>query len=857
PARPAADTAPTPMGASFSPPLVLGEGLGVGAAPQTQEIVWDEADLLEFAQGKIANVFGPEYGIIDSYSRRVRLPTPPYLLVSRVTKLSATRGRFEPCSLTTEYDIPHDAWYLADGQTPWAVAVESGQCDLLLISYLGIDFECKGERVYRLLDATLTFLDQIPMGGDTLRYDISINSYARSGPSLLFFFSYNCYIGEKLVLTMRNGCAGFFTDQELAEGQGVIFSDSELEAFRKVQAQHFEPLLKSSKSSFTYADLLLGSEGKMAECFGPDYDQAGLNPSLRLPPPMMLMADRILSIDPHGGRWGLGLVIAEKDLLPEDWYFPCHFMDDQVLAGSLMSDGCVQLMQFYMLYLGFQTETKDARFHPLNNLPQSVRCRGQVTPINRKMTYKLEITEIGLTPEPYAKANVSIMVDGKFAVYFEDLGLRLVEKDASDPFKIDPFDPSTSSGHRKLRDRAGSSSGSGGSSSSTPPKEVGRKKALFDEADIEAFATGSIVDCFGEEYAIYTDRRASRTPNGPLKLVSRIVEMNAQRHDIKPLSSLVSEYDVPADAWFYQENNAPTMPYSILLEIALQPCGFLSAYLGSTLPYPEIDFYFRNLDGQATLSKVVDLRGKTITNRVRLLSSTAIQGIVIQKFDYELLADGELFYKGDAAFGYFTKEALSDQVGLDSGKFVPPWYQAPEANIDSAIKIDLRSTEGQALYRAPSGKAHYRLAQERLNLLDEVLIVPNGGRHEEGYVYGAKAVDPNDWFFTAHFYQDPVMPGSLGIEAILQAMQTYALQAGLGAEFDSPYFELLADHHMIWKYRGQIPHIKIEMQVDVHLTRIEKSAQQITLYGDASLWRDKLRVYEIKNIALNILESPK
>ena len=105
------------------------------------------------------------------------------------------------------------------------MAVESGQCDLLLISYLGIDFQNKGERVYRLLDCTLTFLDEVPLEGQTLRYDISINSFARSGDSLLFFFSYNCFVDDKMVLKMRGGCAGFFTDEELAGGKGIITTE--------------------------------------------------------------------------------------------------------------------------------------------------------------------------------------------------------------------------------------------------------------------------------------------------------------------------------------------------------------------------------------------------------------------------------------------------------------------------------------------------------------------------------------------------------------------------------------------------------------------------------------------------------
>ena len=37
------------------------------------------------------------------------------------------------------------------------MTIEAGQCDLLLISYLGIDFQNQGQRVYRLLDSTLSF----------------------------------------------------------------------------------------------------------------------------------------------------------------------------------------------------------------------------------------------------------------------------------------------------------------------------------------------------------------------------------------------------------------------------------------------------------------------------------------------------------------------------------------------------------------------------------------------------------------------------------------------------------------------------------------------------------------------------
>ena len=41
---------------------------------------------------------------------------------------------------------------------------------------------------------------------------------------------------------------------------------------------------------------------------------------------------------------------------------------------------------------------------------------------------------------------------------------------------------------------------------------------------------------------------------------------------------------------------------------------------------------------------------------------------------------------------------------------------------------------------------------------------------------GTIAVDPEFWFFKAHFYQDPVWPGSLGLESFLQLLKYAAWQ---------------------------------------------------------------------------------
>ena len=55
-----------------------------------------------------------------------------------------------------------DAWYLHDGRMSPGVMIESGQADLLLARWLGVDFRNRGERVYRLLGCELTFKGGLP-----------------------------------------------------------------------------------------------------------------------------------------------------------------------------------------------------------------------------------------------------------------------------------------------------------------------------------------------------------------------------------------------------------------------------------------------------------------------------------------------------------------------------------------------------------------------------------------------------------------------------------------------------------------------------------------------------------------------
>jgi PfaB family protein len=793
-------------------------------------IVWDETDLITFADGKIADVFGEEYAIIDTYPYRVRLPLPPYLLVHRVTKLDARRGEFKPSSLTTEYDIPLNAWYSVDGQIPWAIASEAGQCDLLLISYLGIDFLTQGKRYYRLTDYTMTFMDELPKEGETLRYQIRIESFMQAGPALFFNFGYDCFVGEKRVYCMTGGRAGFSSEAELARGKGIVFSRIEEEERRTAPKQRFSPLLHCDKTRFERDDLLHVTRGNIAACLGPAYHQSGANPSLRFAAEAIMMLDRIVSIDIGGGPWGAGEVVAEKDLAPDHWYFPCHFQDDHVLAGTLITEGCVQLLQFYMLYLGLQVKTKDARFQPIRHRPYKIRARGQIVPTDTRYQYQMEVIEIGMNPRPFARANFFIVLDGRIIVDFRDLGIELVEKSDPDSSRLP--------------------------TGTSDAVSASIAKPMFDSGHIDEFATGSLSRCFGPDYDIYEGRRAPRTPNGDLQLITRVMTVNGERFAYDSHPELISEYDVPADAWFLRENAYPSTPYSILMEIALQPCGFLSAFMGVTMIYPETELCFRNLSSDARLLEDSDLRGKTVSAWSKLLSVSKAAETIVLDFEYALASDGNRFYEGKTQFGYFTPTALRMQKGLDRGEKIPPWFERENRSLDSAAVFDLNAAETRdRFYGRRPQQPFYRLAGPQLDFLDRVWLFDQGGRYGQGYIYATKQVDPTDWFYPCHFFEDPVMPGSLGVEAILQSMRLFALKHDLGTGLSSPRF---ANHpgQTRWLYRGQITPDNERMDLEVHIKQIDtRPDNRVVVIGDANLWKDGLRIYQVIDAAIVLTEA--
>lgn len=348
---------------------------------------------------------------------------------------------------------------------------------------------------------------------------------------------------------------------------------------------------------------------------------------------------------------------------------------------------------------------------------------------------------------------------------------------------------------------------------------------LFTSEQLDAFGFGHYSACFGPRFAKYDGQPIPRIPNGDLKMMSRVLSIEGEPGAVRPPASVTVAYDVPLQPWY--TSGEGEIPYGLWMEIALQPCGFLSAYLDSYALVPLGAYFFRNLDGAARLHAQIDARGTTLITTARLLSSVATVGNVIQKYAFSVSANGQPVFNGESSFGYFSPETMANQQGLDGGRQTIPWLRtaSPSAN---AIALPVEPN--------------------RLRPFSSVSIVPGGGLYGQGYIACAVPVDPQGWFFPFHFDGDPVMPGSLGVEAVLEMLRVYCTQAQVSSArlADSPS----RDQAFRWRYRGQITRQHQMMEMEAHIQAVEANGAQVQIHADGNVWIDGLRIYELKNAAV-------
>lgn len=166
----------------------------------------------------------------------------------------------------------------------------------------------------------------------------------------------------------------------------------------------FEP-----KDSYSLEELLECAHGRL---FGPG--------NARLPLPPMLMFDRITKIRDFGGTHDKGEVIAELDIKPDLWFFPCHFESDPVMPGCLGLDALWQLAGFFLGWLGWPGKGRAIGVG-------EVKLIGQVLPNATKVIYHLNLKRVMTGKLILAIADGSLFVDGQLVYNVKNLKVGLFQ----------------------------------------------------------------------------------------------------------------------------------------------------------------------------------------------------------------------------------------------------------------------------------------------------------------------------------------------------------------------------------------------------------------------------------------------
>ena len=325
----------------------------------------------------------------------------------------------------------------------------------------------------------------------------------------------------------------------------------------------------------------------------------------------------------------------------------------------------------------------------------------------------------------------------------------------------------------------------------------------------------------------------ARLPGPPYQFLDRVVEVSGEPWKMVAGPRAVAEYDVPPDAWYFEADRQDAMPFAVLLETALQPCGWLAAYVGSALT-SEVDLSFRNLGGSAVQVEPIGRDIGTLTTATTLTKVSKSGGMIIQQYDIEMTASGRPVYRGETTFGFFSKAALANQVGI---RDATPW-------------VEPGSARGEA-FDFPDASP---FPDRRWGMIDRVEEYhPEGGPHGLGFIRGTKRVDPSEWFFEAHFFQDPVCPGSLGLESFQQLLKVVARSSGggpsPGARFESVG---VGDLHR-WTYRGQILPTDLLVTVRAVVTGVDDDRRWIK--ADGLLDVDGRAIYQMNDFTLRLIGS--
>ncbi|HEX4445565.1 MAG TPA: hypothetical protein VH044_02470 [Polyangiaceae bacterium] len=575
----------------------------------------------------------------------------------------------------------------------------------------------------------------------------------------------------------------------------------------------------TTKRQFNERELDSIYAGDILPCFGAGFERAASNTrTVPLPGERLVRLTAVTALEPTGGPWSAGTLRARVvpgvgDVVAKD---------DPGLRLGRVYQAAQQVMGFFIMAAGGTIARDGWRLEAQEGATSRLRFFGAPA-LDVPLELELVVESLAAAPWCTLVGDVKAWAGDQLVFAGERLTLRLV-----------PDFPLTS--NRSLY-----ADGQADHHSGKPAASIDGFR--LDYASMVAGAVGRPTDAFNQAGAFFEtgERQMPRLPGPPYHFVTRVTKVEGERLSMKPGAKATMEYDVPEDAWYFDENGTRSMPWCVLLEAALQPCGWLSVYVGAPLMAKE-NVFFRNLDGAGKMTGEV-FGGSTVRTDTRVTSVSSIGGVMLISYKIECYVGDREVCNLTAAFGYFPNFALDAQAGL-------PTKPEQRARLiePAAIQIDM----GERPEKYCAGPL--RLPGPMLLMIDKVTgFWRNEGAAGKGRLRVEKTVKPNDWYFRSHFFSDPVQPGSLGVEQMLQTIQFFVIEEGLADGIEGPYFEpLVLDSHISWRFRGQVRPENKHIVSEVEIVSVEQKDGSVTVLANGSLWVDGVRCYEAKAIGVRV-----
>lgn len=139
----------------------------------------------------------------------------------------------------------------------------------------------------------------------------------------------------------------------------------------------------------------------------------------QLPSSLMLMIDEISNISTEGGKYNKGRLDASLAILPDHWFFECHFKGDPVMPGCLGLDALWQLLGVFLGWSGLKGKGRALGVG-------RVKFSGQVYPDSGSIHYRLDIKRIFKRPMPIGIADGVVIHKDRIIYEASDLRVGLI-----------------------------------------------------------------------------------------------------------------------------------------------------------------------------------------------------------------------------------------------------------------------------------------------------------------------------------------------------------------------------------------------------------------------------------------------